>query len=62
MSGGDPASKPVNLLRRMGYDTVVLSTSLLRYGSETVDDYATIPEDYLDRIRFLDCMEVMDNA
>jgi hypothetical protein len=57
VSGGDPASKPVNLLRRHGYDTVVLLTHTLRTGELTA--VYTDPEDYLDRIRLMDCLEVL---
>ncbi len=59
VSGGDPASKPVNLCRRMGYETVVLPADVLRYGDMTPLDYLAYPEDYLDKVRLLDCMEVL---
>jgi hypothetical protein len=60
VSGGDPASKPVNLCHRMGYDLVVLPANVLRYGDIGIMDYAAEPDEYIDRIRMLDCLEVLN--
>jgi len=57
VSGGDPASKPVNLLRRHGYEYVVLPAHTLRTGTLT-NVYRT-PEDIVSRVRLLDCLEVL---
>jgi hypothetical protein len=57
VSGGDPASKPVNLLRRHGYEYVVLPMHTLVTGELTAI-YHT-PEDIVPRVRLLDCLEVL---
>jgi hypothetical protein len=56
VSGGDPGSKPVNLLRRHGYDYVVLPVQTLRTGEVVA---GSEPEDLVARVRLADCLEVL---
>ena len=58
MSGGDPGSKPVNLLKRHGYAYVVLPTETLRTGV-VQDSILNDPDNLVARVRMYDCMEVL---
>lgn len=57
IAGGDPGSKPVNFLRRLGYAWVVLPYQTLAWGEVTESAVEESSMGVLERTRLLDCLE-----
>lgn len=62
IAGGDPGSKPMNFLRRLGYAWVVLPYQTLAWGEVAEPAVQLESMGVLERTRLLDCLEDLSAA
>lgn len=60
VKGGDPAAKVTNLLKRKGYELIVLPGSVLASGERPIGKY--VIEDSILNLRLNECLYVLENS